>query len=108
MITYLFAILFDAASSVLTWSIIFGLGIFVGIIILMAAPQSKKNPKDNDKDIYITIDENDHAHISVVPKGIPHDGMKVTRERLEEMTRSGEMKVSQEEWEAAKVDQIDK
>ena len=78
------------------------IGIFIGIVAVSSTSKSKKPKFDNDdQDIYIEIDENDHAHISTVPKGIPHRGMKVSRERLLEMTKSGELKVTREEWEAA-------
>lgn len=78
------------------------IGLIIGIFAVSSQSKPKKPKFDNDdQDIYIEIDENDHAHISTVPKGIPHGGMKVSRERLLEMTKSGELKVTREEWEAA-------
>ena len=81
----------------------FCIGIFIGIVaVFLFLIKAKKPGVDNeDQDIYLEIDENDHAHITTVPKGIPHGGMKVSRERLLEMTKSGELKVTKEEWEAA-------
>ena len=69
----------------------FCIGIFIGIVaVFLFLIKAKKPGVDNeDQDIYLEIDENDHAHITTVPKGIPHGGMKVSRERLLEMTKSG-------------------
>lgn len=87
----------------LIWVSLF-IGIFIGIVAVSSTSKSKKPIFDNDdQDIYIEIDEKDHAHISTVPKGIPHSGLKISRDRLEAMTRSGEMKMTKEEWEAAKT-----
>ena len=98
----LFVILILSAEAEFFLTTVVSIAVFIGIVLLLIVPKSRRKQVGNDEnDVYIEIDENDHAHISTVPKGLPHSGMKISRERLLEMVRSGKLEVTREEWEAA-------
>ena len=90
----------------------FGLLIFVILFFLLEGKDKEKEKKSftyrDDKEIYMTIDENDQAHFHVVPKGLPHDGIKVSPEKLEDILKTGKLEVKKEEWESLIIKDADK